>query len=154
MIERIKHFFCYYLATGLGTGFSPIASGTVGSALAIAFVMIWWPGNLFIRMAYILVTALIAVYVSGWLAEAEADKDPSIVVADEIAGQFVTFMAIGPHQLNWQSLLAGFLLFRIFDIWKPWPIRRLEYLPGGWGIVCDDLLAGFYAAVIMYLWLG
>jgi len=77
-------------------------------------------------------------------------NDPGEVVADEFAGQAVTFMgiaAITPSQMIVAAVL-GFLLFRLFDIVKPWPIRKLEVLPGGWGILADDLLAGVYAAIV------
>ncbi len=77
-------------------------------------------------------------------------NDPGEVVADEFAGQAVTFMgiaAITPSQMIVAAVL-GFLLFRLFDIVKPWPIRKLEALPGGWGILADDLLAGVYAGIV------
>ena len=77
-------------------------------------------------------------------------NDPCEVVADEFAGQAVTFMGIAtitPSQMCVAAVL-GFFLFRLFDILKPWPIRKLEALPGGWGILADDLLAGVYAAII------
>ena len=70
-----------------------------------------------------------------------------MVVIDEVLGQWLTLL--GATTLNWKTLLAGFLLFRLFDIWKPWPIRRLEKLPEGTGIVVDDLGAGVYGAVVL-----
>jgi phosphatidylglycerophosphatase A len=76
-------------------------------------------------------------------------KDPGLVVVDEVLGQWVTLL--GAASLNWKALLAGFLLFRIFDIWKPWPVRKLERLPEGTGIVADDLAAGVYGALILYI---
>jgi phosphatidylglycerophosphatase A len=75
-------------------------------------------------------------------------KDPQFIVVDEVAGQLVALVAV---PLAWKTFLAGFILFRIFDIWKPFPIRRLERLPEGTGIVVDDLGAGIYALVIMHL---
>jgi phosphatidylglycerophosphatase A len=70
-----------------------------------------------------------------------------MVVVDEVLGQWVTLL--GAVILNWKALLLGFLLFRLFDIWKPWPIRRLENLPEGTGIVVDDLGAGAYGALVL-----
>jgi phosphatidylglycerophosphatase A len=84
--------------------------------------------------------------------------DPREIVADELAGQAVTFLSIGFWTINepsarqiWIIVGLGFLLFRIFDIAKPWPIRKLENLPQGWGILADDLLAGVYAGVVLLL---
>ena len=81
-------------------------------------------------------------------ARASGSKDPQFVVIDEVAGQLVALIAV---PLAWKTFLAGLILFRVFDIWKPFPIRRLERLPEGTGIVVDDLGAGLYALVIMHL---
>jgi len=70
------------------------------------------------------------------------------VVIDEVLGQWLTLA--GAAALNWKSWLAAFLLFRLFDIWKPFPVRQLEALPGGWGIVADDLMAGLYGALVLF----
>ena len=75
--------------------------------------------------------------------------DPGIVVVDEVLGQWTTLL--GATAFNWKTLLAGFLLFRLFDIWKPWPVRQFEKLPAGVGIVADDLAAGIYGALILYI---
>jgi phosphatidylglycerophosphatase A len=82
------------------------------------------------------------------VSRAYGAKDPQFVVIDEGAGQLVALVAV---PLAWKTFLAGFILFRIFDIWKPFPIRRLERLPEGTGIVVDDLGAGIYALAIMHL---
>jgi phosphatidylglycerophosphatase A len=82
------------------------------------------------------------------IARALGKKDPSIVVIDETAGQLLTLLGA---PLNWQSMLVGLILFRVFDITKPFPIRRLEKLPEGTGIVVDDLGAGLYALALMHL---
>jgi phosphatidylglycerophosphatase A len=80
-------------------------------------------------------------------------SDPREVVADEFAGQALTFIAIGavPTGRIWVVGLLGFVLFRLFDIVKPWPIRKLEKLPAGWGILADDLMAGVYAGVLLLI---
>ena len=74
-------------------------------------------------------------------------KDPSRVVIDEVAGQWLTLA--GAASYNWKSWLAAFFLFRLFDIWKPFPARQTEAFPGGFGIVADDVVAGIYAAVVL-----
>ena len=76
------------------------------------------------------------------------DKDPSRAVVDEVIGQLVTFFFV-PFGISWPFVLAGFILFRIFDIWKPYPIDELQNLPGGLGICADDFLAGIYAGACL-----
>lgn len=76
-------------------------------------------------------------------------KDPGLIVVDEVLGQWITLA--GATVLNTRALVAGFVLFRLFDIWKPWPVRKLERLPEGIGIVADDLAAGVYGALILYI---
>ena len=92
---------------------------------------------------------LIGIWAAGVEARSTNTKDPGQVVIDEVAGQWITLA--GATTLNWKSLLLGFVLFRLFDIWKPAPVRQLEKLPDGTGIVADDLMAGVYGAVVLYL---
>ena len=84
-----------------------------------------------------------------WKHESCGRKDPGHIVIDEVAGQWITLA--GATVFNWKSWILGFLLFRLFDIWKPPPVRQLEKLPGGTGIMADDLMAGVYGAVVLYL---
>jgi phosphatidylglycerophosphatase A len=77
------------------------------------------------------------------------NDDPQIAVIDEVSGQHLTYL-LSLTLLNWKYLLLGFILFRVFDIWKPFPVRQAESLPGGWGIMADDWLAGIYAALILW----
>ena len=147
------------LATGFGTGYGPIAPGTWGSLPALAFA--WGLDRL--GGAWAVLSAAVFFAVSGvWAAgRAEAlldEKDPGRVVVDEIAGQLVTLLFLRP---TGPILLAGFMVFRVLDVVKPWPARRLEALPGGSGIMADDLMAGLYANLILHglaiwrpLWLG
>src|SRR5262249_23499888 len=95
-----------------------------------------------------------AVWASGITAEVKKQEDPSCVVVDEVIGQWITLA--GAHPLEIKSLIAGFVLFRLFDIWKPWPVRNLEALAGGWGINADDAMAGVYGAAVLFLagWFG
>jgi phosphatidylglycerophosphatase A len=94
------------------------------------------------------VVTLIGVPAATRVARAADLKDPQFIVIDEVAGQLVTLIAV---PLAWKTFLAGLILFRVFDIWKPFPIRRLERLPEGTGIVVDDLAAGLYALAVMHL---
>jgi phosphatidylglycerophosphatase A len=144
-----------FIATGLGLGYLPKAPGTFGSLLGIALALAASFSLSFLPLliALILVVAVAGVWAAGRAAVHFGKKDPQIVVVDEVAGQLITFLAIagvsGP--VHWKYLVAGFLLFRLFDIWKPFPIRRAESLPGGLGIMADDWLAGIYAAVLLAL---
>ena len=90
-----------------------------------------------------------AVWSAGATAEALQRKDPQIVVIDEVLGQWLAFA--GARVYTPVTYLIAFALFRLFDIWKPWPVRQLEALPGGWGINADDLMAGVYAALVLFL---
>ena len=100
---------------------------------------------------------IVAVSLAGvWAADRAATylrkKDPQVVVVDEIAGQLIAYLglaAAGTLARNWQYLLLGFILFRVFDIWKPFPARQAESLQGGLGIMADDWIAGGYAALVM-----
>jgi phosphatidylglycerophosphatase A len=141
------------VATFLGIGRLRPGPGTWGS---LATVLLWWllASHLspVARLAAILILIVIVVAIGIPAATLEArgsgKKDPSHVVIDEVAGQLVTLIA---SPIVWQALLAGFILFRGFDIVKPFPIRRLEALPEGTGIVVDDLGAGIYALIVMQL---
>jgi phosphatidylglycerophosphatase A len=144
-----------FIATGLGLGYLPKAPGTWGSLLGVALTLAasLSPSFLPLLIALVLVVAAAGVWAAGRVSVYLGKEDPQIVVIDEVAGQLITLLAIagvsGPA--NWKYLLAGFLLFRLFDIWKPFPIRRAESLPGGLGIMADDWLAGIYAAVLLAL---
>jgi phosphatidylglycerophosphatase A len=96
------------------------------------------------------IVTIVGVIVADRAAKYAQIKDPQWVVIDEVSGQLITyylFFWITP--LNWKSWLLGFILFRLFDIWKPFPARQLERLPGGWGIMADDWMAGIYAAIVL-----
>ena len=140
------------IATWFGCGYFPLAPGTVGSlaAIGIAYALVALAGW---RPFYFGLLALAALPVGIWSAGVTARevgaKDPGIVVVDEVLGQWLTLA--GASALNWKSWLAAFLLFRALDIWKPQPARWLESLPGGVGIVADDLMAGVYGALVLFL---
>jgi phosphatidylglycerophosphatase A len=102
----------------------------------------------------VILVSLAGLWAAGRAAAHLKKKDPQIVVVDEIAGQLIAYLGLatpGTFALNWKYLLAGFILFRVFDIWKPFPARRAESLPGGLGIMADDWIAGLYAALALAL---
>jgi phosphatidylglycerophosphatase A len=144
------------LGSALGAGFLPVAPGTWGSlatvlaAAALLGVRGAWTGALAGSVLGVLVCAL-GVTLLGTLVgqRAEADfgrHDPGAFVLDEVAGQLVALLPLLPGPFPPAGLLGAFLLFRLFDVLKPWPCRALEALPGGVGIMADDLMAGVYAA--------
>jgi phosphatidylglycerophosphatase A len=140
-------------ATFFGIGRLKPGPGTWGS-LATVFVWALLSSRIPVEsrtLATIVAAAivtLIGIPAATIVARASGLKDPQFVVIDEVAGQLVALIAV---PLAWKTFLAGFILFRIFDMWKPFPIRRLERLPDGTGIVLDDLGAGLYALAIMHL---
>lgn len=140
------------LATWFGCGNWRWGPGTAGSAAAviIAFLLEYYAGIGRIGLA-ILIAALTlpAVWASTRTSRLLKQTDPGRVVVDEVLGQWLTLL--GAAAFNWKTLLVGFVLFRIFDIWKPWPVRQCENLPEGAGIVADDLAAGVYGALILYI---
>ena len=144
------------LARILGTcfflGYVPNGPGTAGSlgALALAWFLHTYEGVPPAGFAvYALLLLAPASWAAGRVAEDIGKKDPQIVVIDELVGQWVALG--GATALNWKSWIAAFALFRVFDIWKPPPVRQLERVSGGAGIVLDDVMAGFYAALVLYL---
>ena len=145
MVDRILNFVTLALATGLGVAYlTPFAKAT----LASVYAAITW-GDLSLNLLLIPTIAVIffvGVAVSARV-KSDDDPDPSKVVIDEVAGQLAAFLIIAP--VEWWSMLAAFLLFRIFDVWKPLGIRRLEAIPNGWGIMLDDLAAGLLAAAVI-----
>jgi phosphatidylglycerophosphatase A len=140
------------LATWFGCGYSPVAPGTAGSlaALAIGILLHEYAG---FTGWHFLVLAAVLFVPATWAATVTARvknlKDPQIVVVDEVLGQWIALG--GAATLNWKSYLAALALFRLFDIWKPPPVRQLEALPGGLGINLDDVMAGVYAALVLFL---
>lgn len=137
-------------------GYSPLAPGTMGS-LVIALVFFLLPPYLTIALQVSLLVILFAVAVWSAQQMAAAHRqatpgkiDPQEVVIDEVIGMAVA-LAFVPLRLH--TIALGFLLFRIFDVAKPFPVRRLEKLPGGWGIVMDDVMAGVYANVVLRIML-
>ena len=124
-------------------GFFPFAPGTAGSAAALAlFVPVRWTGSLSLELAVAVLVAVAGVWAATEAEKALGLQDPGPVVIDEVAGMLVSLLFLPG---SWPVIAAAFLVFRIFDIIKPWPCGALERLPGGLGIMADDLAAGVYA---------
>jgi phosphatidylglycerophosphatase A len=140
------------VATWFGCGFAPWAPGTFGSAGAL-LPAIAVKSVAPLNGIEVGVCGALLFFPAVWAADVTAAdlgaKDPGLIVVDEVVGQWIAMA--GATHLNWRSWLFGFVLFRAFDITKPFPIRRLESLPGGWGIVSDDALAGVYGALVLFL---
>jgi len=142
------------ISTWFGCGYTPFAPGTAGSvaAVLIAIVLHRFAGLAPWHFAVLAALGFApAVWAATRTARALKTKDPQVVVIDEVLGQWVVLA--GAHQLNWITYLAAFALFRLFDILKPPPVRQLERLPEGLGIVADDLMAGIYGGLVLWLWL-
>lgn len=139
------------LATWFGCGYSPKAPGTVGSvaALTIGIVLHEYAG--FAWWHFLILAGAVfypAVWAAGAAARTHGTKDPQFVVIDEVIGQWIALA--GARHYNWTSYLLALALFRLFDIFKPPPVRQLEALPGGLGINADDVMAGVYAALVLF----
>jgi phosphatidylglycerophosphatase A len=135
-----------FISTCAGTGFFPIAPGTIGTGVALVF---WWfllPVQPLIALAIIAFSFFIGVWSAG-IAEEVWGADPGRVNWDEWVGTLITVWFL-PKTLF--VLIAAFVLFRIFDILKPWPIYCLEKLPDGWGVMADDVMAGIYSNLILH----
>ena len=140
LAARVISTWCY-------CGYAPKAPGTVGSLAALAIA--WFiPAPPWAFAIFGLILAIPGIWAAGVTAREVGRKDPGIVVVDEVVGQWITLA--GASHLGWTTFLAAFVLFRVFDIWKPPPVRQLERLPGGVGIVADDAMAGVYGAAIIY----
>jgi phosphatidylglycerophosphatase A len=131
------------IATFGYVGFAPVAPGTVGSFAALAlYAAVRWADSSLVE-----VTAIAVVFVAGVWSATNTEKilgitDPGPVVIDEVLGMLITLAGL---PLGWGGIAAGFVLFRLFDVIKPYPAGRLESAPGGWGIMLDDAMAGVYA---------
>jgi phosphatidylglycerophosphatase A len=165
-----KPRFAIFIATACGLGYLPKAPGTWGSLAGVFIYFLtqkYFPLDVvpqfrppgpglqagwatMIELPITIVIAVVGVGVSSRVATFSGKKDPQFVVIDEVSGQHLTYLlALAP--LNWKYLLLGLILFRVFDIWKPFPARQAESLSGGWGIMADDWIAGIYAAIGLWI---
>lgn len=138
-----------FAACGFGTGFAPAAPGTFGSLLGILVYFILQLFSWQIQLALLAAFIIIAVVLAHFAAKIMGQEDPGAIVIDEIAGQVVALWGVA---FTLPNVIAAFVLFRFFDILKPYPIKILEKkVPGGAGIVVDDLVAGIYARIVMFV---
>jgi phosphatidylglycerophosphatase A len=166
-----KPRFALFCATVCGLGYIPVAPGTFGSLVGLAlydlfarhfvieeihsngagsFLAIGRISHPFVPCIIAVVIALGGVWASSRAAEYSGKKDPQFVVIDEVSGQFLGY-TLALSVVSWKYLLLGLILFRVFDIWKPFPARQAESLPGGWGIMADDWVAAIYAAIGLWI---
>ena len=133
------------LASVFGAGYAPVASGTVWSFVTV--VAIWLlPLNPFRIAVALVVVTLIGIWAGGRVERVLGRKDPGVIVIDEVAGMLLSVILLPP---TIPVLITAFLLFRLFDIWKPFPARESQALTGGMGVMVDDLIAGVYALVLV-----
>ena len=139
-----------FLAFGFGTGLTPLAPGTVGSLLGVALAWLTQDLGLAIQAGLAVLLFVIGIWICGESARRIGVHDHGGIVWDEICGCYVTLLVAPPEIVPWA---LGFVLFRGFDIVKPWPIRDLDHrLGGGLGIMLDDLVAALYAAILLALY--
>jgi phosphatidylglycerophosphatase A len=137
----------HLIAFGFGSGLSPWAPGTFGTLLAVPIVLFVMQFGLVAHLGFAIFAALFGIYVCGESARRLDVHDHPGIVWDEITGFALTMLTV-PADFYWT--VAGFTLFRVLDIWKPWPIREADHsLRGGLGIMLDDILAGIFAAAIL-----
>ena len=136
------------VATAGGAGRVPVAPGTAGSAVGLLLYFLMWKTPALWQTGFCLAVCIVGVWASDVAARHFGSKDPGPVVIDEVAGQLLTFLLI---PLSALGALLGFLIFRIFDIIKPWPANRFESLPGGLGVMADDLMAAVYGNLVLRL---
>ena len=139
------HFFAF----GFGSGLSPIAPGTMGTLAVIPIYLLMQPLSLLYYGLLVIAISLIGIWICGESSKRLGVHDHKGIVWDEFAGYLITMFAV---PFAWQWVIIGFLLFRLFDIWKPWPIYIIDkQLKGGLGIMLDDVLAGIFAAIILQI---
>lgn len=139
----------HFLAFGFGSGLSPFAPGTAGTLAAIPLYLLLAPLPLWAYLLAVLVVSAVGVWICGESSRRLGVHDYGEIVWDEFAG-FLLTMTAAPA--GWVWVVAGFFLFRLFDVWKPWPIRVIDRdLQGGLGIMLDDILAGIYAFLVLQL---
>ena len=166
--QNLTDYFALSVTT-FGVGYGPIMPGTYGSAVGIViYLAITWGETGAISslsssgwrldqidawvhaiiLTAFLVFTLLGVWAAGRSTELLGNSDPSEAVVDEVIGQLIVFLFV-PFGIGWPFILAGFFIFRIFDIWKPYPIDSLQSLPAGIGVCADDILAGVYAGICL-----
>ena len=138
-----------FLATVAYCGYFPVAPGTVGSAAGlVVYLLVWWTGSPLLEASLILGTFAIGTWAATHAERFFGGIDPGAVVIDEVLGMLITLAFI---PVGWSGAVAGFVIFRVFDVIKPYPANRLEKLHGGFGIMADDAMAGIYSNLTLRL---
>ncbi|MEO6239166.1 MAG: phosphatidylglycerophosphatase A [Vicinamibacterales bacterium] len=138
-----------FLATVAYCGYFPIAPGTAGSAAGlVVYLLVWWSGSPILEASLILGTFAIGTWAATHAERFFGGIDPGAVVIDEVVGMLITLAFI---PVSWSGAIAGFVIFRVFDVIKPYPANRLEKCHGGFGIMADDAMAGIYSNVTLRL---
>lgn len=135
-----------FIATGGYSGYAGIVPGTVGSLVGLLLYLPMAESSVALRLAAIVITFFLGVFASTHVATLWRVKDPHPIVVDEVVGMWLSLLFV---PLDWVNFIAAFLVFRFFDIIKPFPARQAEWLPGGWGIMLDDVAAGIYANLVV-----
>jgi phosphatidylglycerophosphatase A len=139
----------HFLALGFGAGLAPVAPGTFGSVVGLLLALAIAPLGWWIAAAVTLVATLAGVWICGESARRLGVHDHSAIVWDEVAGMLIVMLAA---PATWWGAALGFGLFRLFDVWKPWPIREVDHgMRGGAGIMLDDVMAALMAVVVLLL---
>ena len=142
LLKKIAYIF----ATGLGSGYTPIAPGTAGSLIALVIYILVPMGN-FVWLSICVLVFFIGIWASK-IVEVKHGKDPGLVVIDEFVGQWLSLLFL-PRIIP--VFIAAFILFRVLDIFKPFPANDAQKLPHGWGIMADDVIAGIYTNAIILI---
>lgn len=144
-----------FSGVGFGSGLAPKAPGTFGSAFALLFIPLWLASGFQLSVLLMILMSFSGIYICDRTAKVMGVHDDGRIVWDEFAGQSITFLPlIYMGIMNWMWVLVGFILFRLFDIWKPWPIRVADQqVGGGFGIMLDDIIAGIWAALCICIYL-
>lgn len=149
-MKRGKKPIWKLIVSGFGLGYSPVAPGTVGAlgALVLAILILNWAPLPYLLLGCISLIFTILGIIGSNKLQYQWGRDPSKIVVDEMVGMWISLMWVGS---GWISLLIAFVLFRFFDIVKPFGIRKTEQFPGGLGVMADDILAGIYTNLIMQI---
>ena len=143
----MRNFLIKSIATVFGVGYFPVAPGTAATAVGVIIAYLLGD-NLAVFTVLLLGLLFLGVVTSGLLEKQLNEKDPSIACIDEVVGVMIALWGL---PLIWPVMICGFFLFRAFDMFKIYPVNKLEALPGGWGIMLDDCMAGVYTNIILRL---
>ena len=139
-----------WIASGFGAGLSPFASGTVGSAVALVPWLALRELEVWIYVLVLIAAFALGVWASSVVIRRIGVEDPSVVVWDEFVGQWIALLPLVMIPRGWPWIVAGFVMFRVFDVWKPWPASWADRtVKGGFGAMLDDVIAGVYAAIVL-----